>query len=144
MQAANRGASEAGSLSIGFNIRLPQEQYPNPYSTPELTFQFHYFAMRKMHLAMRANGLVVFPGGFGTMDELFEMLTLRQTEKVGRLPVVLFDRNYWNRVINFDAMVDEGMIEKSDLKLFSFAETAEEIWTQLIDGGLAIPKKAKR
>lgn len=144
MEAANRGASEAGALSIGFNIRLPQEQYPNPYSTPELTFQFHYFAMRKMHLAMRANGLVVFPGGFGTMDELFEMLTLRQTEKVGALPVVLFDRAYWTSVVNFDVLVAEGMIEKADLKMFSFAESAEQIWTQLIDGGLPIAKKAKR
>ncbi len=144
MEAANRGASEAGAQSIGFNIRLPQEQYPNTYSTPELTFQFHYFAMRKMHLAMRANGLVVFPGGFGTMDELFEILTLRQTEKVDRLPVVLFDRAYWTSVINFDALMDEGMIEKADLKLFSFAENAEQIWTQLAGAGLAIPKKSKR
>jgi uncharacterized protein (TIGR00730 family) len=138
MEAANRGASDAGALSVGFNIRLPHEQLPNRYSTPALTFQFHYFAMRKMHLAMRANGLVVFPGGFGTLDELFEILTLRQTGKSRKLPVVLFDRDYWERVVNFDVMVEEGMIERADLKSFSFAETAEEIWSNLVAGGLAM------
>ena len=101
MEAANRGASDAGAPSIGFNIRLPHEQMPNPYSTPALTFRFHYFSMRKMHLAMRAKALVVFPGGFGTMDELFELLTLAQTGKAPRIPVVLFDRAYWNDIINF-------------------------------------------
>jgi uncharacterized protein (TIGR00730 family) len=136
MEAANRGAFDAGAPSIGFNIRLPEEQAPNPYTTPELTFQFHYFAMRKMHLAMRANGLVVFPGGFGTLDELFEILTLRQTGKVNHLPVVLFDRSYWKRIINFDALAEQGMIRHSDLKLFSFAEDAEQIWRCLLDGGL--------
>jgi uncharacterized protein (TIGR00730 family) len=141
MEAANRGASEAGALSIGFNIKLPKEQKPNPYSTPALTFQFHYFAMRKMHLAMRANGLVVFPGGFGTLDELFEILTLRQTGKVNGMPVVLVDRNYWTRVINFDALLDHDMIDKKDLKLFSFADNAEEIWQSLVEGGLKVHAK---
>jgi uncharacterized protein (TIGR00730 family) len=136
MEAANRGASDVGAPSIGFNISLPHEQRPNPYSTPALTFRFHYFAMRKMHLAMRANGLVVFPGGFGTLDELFELLTLRQTGKVSGLPVVLFDRTYWTSVINFDALVKADMIEPADLKLFSFAENAEEVWQALIAHGV--------
>lgn len=144
MEAANRGAADAGAPSIGFNIQLPHEQWPNRYSTPDLTFQFHYFAMRKMHLAMRANGLVVFPGGFGTLDELFEILTLRQTGKVESLPVVLFDRAYWTRVINFEALVEAEMIERDDLNLFSFAEDAEEIWKNLVAGGLKTPKSAKR
>ncbi len=100
MEAANRGASDVGAPSIGFNISLPHEQAPNPYSTPELTFRFHYFGMRKMHLAMRANALVVFPGGFGTLDELFELLPLRQTGKAPPIPIVLFDRAYWSAVIN--------------------------------------------
>ena len=124
MEAANRGAYDAGAPSIGFNIVLPHEQVPNPYSTPDLTFRFHYFAMRKMHLAMRAKALVVFPGGFGTFDELFEVLTLRQTHKAPDIPVVLFDETYWRSVLNFDAMVDAGMILKSDLDLFTFAESA--------------------
>ncbi|MFO7305667.1 MAG: TIGR00730 family Rossman fold protein [Gammaproteobacteria bacterium] len=136
MEAANRGAWEAGAPSIGFNITLPLEQGPNPYTTPELTFRFHYFAMRKMHLAMRANALIVFPGGFGTMDELFEILTLRQTGKAPRVPVVLFDRDYWQRVVNFDAFVEEGMISKSDLELFDYAETPEEVWASLVKHGL--------
>jgi len=145
MEAANRGASDVGAPSIGFNISLPHEQRPNPYSTPALTFQFHYFAMRKMHLAMRANGLVVFPGGFGTLDELFELLTLRQTGKVNGLPVVLFDRAYWTSVINFDALMKADMIEPADLKLFSFAENAEEVWQALVAGGVkaAAVKAAK-
>jgi uncharacterized protein (TIGR00730 family) len=138
MEAANRGASEAGAPSIGFNIRLAHEQEPNAWSTPELTFRFHYFAMRKMHLAMRANALVVFPGGFGTLDELFEILTLRQTGKSPPIPVVLFDEAYWRGVINFDALMEAGMIEGSDLGLFRFAETAEEVWTRLITCGLKI------
>lgn len=136
MEAANRGAWEAGAPSIGFNITLPLEQQPNRFTTPELTFRFHYFAMRKMHLAMRANALVVFPGGFGTMDELFEILTLRQTGKAPRVPVVLFDRDYWRRVVNFDAFAEEGMISKADLELFDFAETAEEVWETLTKHGL--------
>jgi len=136
MEAANRGASEAGAKSIGFNITLPFEQEPNAYSTPELTFNFHYFAMRKMHLAMRANALVVFPGGFGTLDEMFEVLTLRQTGKVGVLPVVLFDEGYWREVINFDALQKHGAISADDLKLFRFAESAEDAWKTLVEQGL--------
>jgi uncharacterized protein (TIGR00730 family) len=126
MEAANRGASEANAPSIGFNITIPVEQQPNPFSTPDLTFQFHYFAMRKMHLAMRANALVVFPGGFGTLDELFEILTLRQTGKAPRIPVALFDRAYWESVINFQALIDHAMIAPSDLELFAYANEAEE------------------
>ena len=136
MEAANRGAREAGAPTIGFNISLPHEQEPNPWTTPELTFRFHYFAMRKMHLAMRANALVVFPGGFGTLDELFEMLTLRQTGKSPPLPIVLFDEDYWTSVVSFPRLVEEGMIEPADLSLFSFAETAEEIWQALLRHGL--------
>jgi uncharacterized protein (TIGR00730 family) len=136
MEAANRGACDAGAPSIGFNITLPHEQLPNPYSTPELTFQFHYFAMRKMHLAMRARALVVFPGGFGTFDELFEILNLRLTRKAPELPIILFDRVYWQSVVNFDALVDHGMISQSDLKLFAYAESAEEAWQVLLERGL--------
>jgi uncharacterized protein (TIGR00730 family) len=136
MEAANRGAFDAGAPSIGFNISLPHEQLPNPYSTPELTFRFHYFAMRKMHFAMRANALVVFPGGFGTFDELFEILTLEQTRKAPPVPVVLLDRSYWQRVINFDALVEEGAIGTDDLELFSFVDTAEEAWAELVRRGL--------
>lgn len=136
MEAANRGASEAGAPSIGFNISLPTEQAPNAYSTPELTFQFHYFAMRKMHLAMRAAALVVFPGGFGTLDELFEILTLTQTRKAPSIPIVCFDRDYWTRIINFEALVEEGMIRAADLRLFDFANNAEETWEKLIARGL--------
>jgi len=137
MEAANRGAADAGAPSVGFNITLPFEQEPNAYSTPDLTFRFHYFAMRKMHLAMRANALVVFPGGFGTLDELFEILTLRQTDKAPKIPVVLFDEAYWRSVINFDTMIAEGMIKAADLDLFKFAEDAEQIWSCLLAGGLA-------
>lgn len=136
MEAANRGAMEAGAPSIGFNITLPHEQYPNPYSTPELTFQFHYFAMRKMHLAMRANALVVFPGGFGTLDELFEILTLRQTGKAPTIPIILFDESYWRSVINFEAFAEHGMIHPSDMDLFAFADDAETVWAKLLEGGL--------
>lgn len=136
MEAANRGAHEVGAPSVGFNITLPHEQVPNAYSTPELTFQFHYFAMRKMHLAMRASGLVIFPGGFGTLDELFELLTLRQTHKSPPIPIVLCDRDYWTRVINFEALADHGMISPQDLDLFGYADTAEEIWRQLEARGL--------
>jgi uncharacterized protein (TIGR00730 family) len=136
MEAANRGAAEAGAPSIGFNIALPHEQEPNRYSTPELTFQFHYFAMRKMHFAMRANALVVFPGGFGTLDELFEMLTLVQTRKAPVVPVVLFGEKYWRRVINFPALVEEGMVDQADLELFEFADDAEHAWRILQRRGL--------
>jgi uncharacterized protein (TIGR00730 family) len=136
MEAANRGAQEAGAPSIGFNITLPAEQQPNAYTTPELTFRFHYFAMRKMHLAMRANALVVFPGGFGTMDELFEILTLVQTQKAPPVPIVLFGESYWRRLINLDALVEEDMIHHEDLALFEFADTAEAAWTTLLRRGL--------
>jgi uncharacterized protein (TIGR00730 family) len=142
MEAANRGAVEAGAPTIGFNITLPHEQDPNPYTTPELTFRFHYFAMRKMHLAMRANALVVFPGGFGTFDELFEILTLRQTDKMPKIPVVLFDQAYWRSVVRFDALIEAGMIDAADLELFRFAEDAEELWSALCAGGLAINEPA--
>lgn len=136
MGAANRGAHDAGAPSIGFNITLPHEQEPNPWSTPALTFRFHYFAMRKMHLAMRANALVVFPGGFGTFDELFEILTLRQTDKAPPIPIVLFDEAYWRSVIDFDALARYGMIAADDLKLFRFAEDAEGVWACLLACGL--------
>ena len=136
MEAANRGAIDAGAPSIGFNIALPHEQEPNPYITPELCFRFHYFAMRKMHLAMRANALAIFPGGFGTMDELFELLTLQQTRKAPAAPVVLFGEAYWRKIINFDALAEEGMISPEDLQLFEFAETAEEGWASMVRRGL--------
>jgi uncharacterized protein (TIGR00730 family) len=115
---------------------LPAEQAANSYITPELNFRFHYFAMRKMHLAMRANALAIFPGGFGTMDELFEILTLQQTRKAPRAPVVLFGEAYWRRIVNFDALVEEGMISSEDLALFAYAETAEEGWERLVQSGL--------
>ena len=128
MEAANRGAHETGMPSIGMNIVLPHEQSPNPYITPDLNFQFHYFAIRKMHLLMRAKSLVAFPGGFGTMDELFETLTLIQTHKVKPMPVLLFGKAFWERVINFDALAQEGFISPEDLELFVFVETADEAW----------------
>ena len=121
---------------MGFNITLPHEQLPNVFSTPALTFRFHYFAMRKMHLAMRANALVVFPGGFGTFDELFELLTLRQTDKSPRIPIVLVDRAYWTSIVNFERLVEHGMIDRADLDLFGFAEDAEGIWNELLARGL--------
>lgn len=136
MEAANRGAADAGAPSIGFNIRLPFEQEPNPYSTPELTFQFHYFAMRKMHFAMRAKALMIFPGGFGTFDELFELLTLIQTGKGERIPVVLFDEGYWKKAVNFKHLVDHEMISESDLALFQYASTPEDAWAKLLVAGL--------
>lgn len=139
MEAANRGANEAGAPSIGFNITLPKEQRPNPYSTPELTFRFHYFAMRKMHLAMRANALVAFPGGFGTFDELFEILTLRQTNKAPAFPIVLFDEPYWRSVVNFEVLIEHGTIDRADCDLFRFAESAEDVWSKLLSCGLGVP-----
>lgn len=140
MEAANRGAYDAGAPSIGYNITLPLEQEPNAYSTPDLTFRFHYFAMRKMHFAMRAAALVIFPGGFGTMDEMFEVLTLRQTGKMDhRLPVVLYDSKFWNTAVNFQHFVDTRMINAADLNLFGFADTPEAAWNELIKRGLKIP-----
>lgn len=128
MGAANQGAHDVGAKSIGMNIVLPFEQEPNPYITPELSFQFHYFAIRKMHLLMRAKALVAFPGGFGTMDELFEALTLIQTSKVKPIPVLLFGRRFWQRIINFEALVEEGTINPEDLNIFQYVSTAEEAW----------------
>jgi uncharacterized protein (TIGR00730 family) len=136
MEAANRGAAEVGAPSIGFNIALPHEQEPNGFSTPELTFRFHYFGMRKMHLAMRANALAVFPGGFGTFDELFEMLTLLQTHKAPPVAVVLFGRAYWSEVINFEALMRHGMVDAADLELFRLVDTPEEAWEWLTTHGL--------
>lgn len=136
MEAANRGAMEAGAPSIGFNIGLPHEQEPNACTTPELTFQFHYFAVRKLHFAMRANALVIFPGGFGTLDELFEILTLMQTRKMHRIPVVLVDRDYWSKVVNFEHLVHEGMVAPEDLELFASADDAESAWSELERLGL--------
>jgi len=128
MEAANRGAYEAGGKSIGLNIVLPHEQAPNEYITPELCFQFHYFAMRKMHFLMRAMALVAFPGGYGTMDELFETLTLIQTKKIKPLPVILFGKEFWNTAVNFDFLVTEGVIAPEDKNLFYSVEKADEAW----------------
>lgn len=128
MEAANRGAHEAGGMSIGLNIVLPHEQAPNRYITPELCFQFHYFALRKMHFLMRARALVVFPGGYGTLDELFETLCLIQTGRKRRMPVLLFHRAWWDRLIDFAMLVEEGTIDRADLDLFRYVETAGEAW----------------
>jgi len=128
MEAANRGAHEVGAESIGLNITLPHEQVPNRWITPELSFQFHYFALRKMHFMLRARALVIFPGGYGTLDELFETLCLIQTRKARRIPVLLFDEAYWRRVIDFEVLVEEGMIDPEDAELFRYVETAEEAW----------------
>ncbi len=132
MEAANRGASDAGAKTIGLNITLPHEQYPNPYITPELCFRFHYFALRKMHFLMRARALVAFPGGLGTFDELFETLTLIQTRKMAPLPVVLVGADYWQKAFDFEFLIDEGVVDAEDRKLFWFAETAEEIWEGIL------------
>ncbi len=142
MEAANRGAQDAGAPSIGFNITLPHEQEPNAYSTPDLTFRFHYFAMRKMHLAMRANALAVFPGGFGTLDELFEILTLQQTRKAPPMPVVLVGASYWTSLINFNVMIEHGLLAKADLELFEIVDDAEAAWTSLTRRGLTAHKPA--
>ncbi len=128
MEAANRGAHDAAAKSVGLNIRLPREQEPNPYITPDLCFQFHYFAMRKLHFLLRAKALVAFPGGFGTLDELFDAVTLRQTGRMQAIPIILFGREYWQRVIDFQFLADSGMIADKDLDLLDFAETADEAW----------------
>jgi len=128
MEAANRGAHDLGAENIGLNIVLPFEQKPNEYITPELCFQFHYFAIRKMHFLIRAKALVVFPGGFGTLDELFETLTLIQTRKIRPIPVLIFGREFWERIITFDAMVEEGTVSAEDIELFKYVDTAEEAW----------------
>jgi hypothetical protein len=133
MEAANRGACDAGAQSVGLNITLPREQFPNPYITPELCFRFHYFAIRKLHFLLRARALVAFPGGYGTMDELFEVLTLGQTRKTTPVPVVLVGKSYWSKVFDPDFLVAEGTIDPEDRELFWFAETAEEIWQGIVD-----------
>ena len=128
MEAANRGAHEEGQESIGLNIVLPHEQLPNTYVTPDLSFQFHYFALRKMHFLIRARAVAVFPGGFGTFDEMFELLTLIQTGKVRPLPILLFGKDFWNRVVDFKALAEEGVISPHDLDLITWVETADEAW----------------
>ncbi len=133
MEAANRGAHDVGAESVGLNIVLPHEQAPNAYVTPSLSFQFHYFALRKMHFLLRARAVAVFPGGFGTFDEMFELLTLIQTGKIKPMPVLLFGRDFWTRVINFDALVAEGVIGPDDCRLFSFVESADQAWAIVQD-----------
>jgi uncharacterized protein (TIGR00730 family) len=132
MEAANRGAFDVGAKSVGLNISLPHEQYPNPYVTPELCFSFHYFALRKLHFLLRAKALVAFPGGYGTFDELFEVLTLIQTRKIKPIPVVLVGEAYWRRAVDIDFLVDEGVIDAEDRDLFWFAETAQEVWDGIL------------
>ena len=131
MEAANKGAGDAGAESIGLNIVLPHEQAPNPYVTPYLSFQFHYFALRKMHFLLRAKAVAVFPGGFGTFDEFFELLTLIQTGKLKPMPILLFGEEFWKRVVNWDALVEEGVIGPNDIELVTWCETAEEAWSHL-------------
>ncbi len=133
MEAANRGAYEAGAKSVGLNITLPFEQKPNPYITPELCFQFHYFALRKMHFLLRTKALVVFPGGFGTLDEMFETLTLIQTRKMKAIPILLFGQSYWNQAVNLEFLVEQGTISPEDLQLVSFVETAAEAWQKIME-----------
>ena len=133
MEAANRGASDASAESIGLNIVLPHEQAPNRYVTPSLSFQFHYFALRKMHFLLRARAVAVFPGGFGTFDEFFELLTLIQTGKMKPIPILLFGKDFWTRVINFEAIADEGTISHKDLDLFKWCETAEDAWCHIAE-----------
>jgi len=128
MEAANRGAIEAGDLSIGLNISLPKEQTPNPYITPALCFRFHYFALRKMHFLLRARAIVVYPGGFGSFDEVFETLTLVQTKKIVPLPIILVGREHWQTVVRFDLLIDQGLIDADDMKIINFADNAEQAW----------------
>jgi uncharacterized protein (TIGR00730 family) len=133
MEAANRGAWDTGAKSVGFNIELPHEQFPNAYITPSLCFKFHYFGIRKMHLLMRARALVAFPGGYGTLDELFETLTLVQTGKMKRVPIILVSRAYWEKLINWQFMIDEGAIAPEDLDLITWAESGAEAWRSIVD-----------
>jgi uncharacterized protein (TIGR00730 family) len=133
MEAVNRGAFEAGDKSIGFNISLPKEQHPNPYLTAGLSFRFHYFAIRKMHFMFRARAIVAYPGGFGSLDELFEVLTLMQTKKVNHFPIILVGRDYWCEVIHFKKMLEFGVIEQADMDLIHFVETAKEAWEVIRD-----------
>ena len=144
MEAANKGAADAGAESIGLNIVLPHEQAPNPYVTPYLSFQFHYFALRKMHFLLRARAVAVFPGGFGTFDELFELLTLIQTGKMKPIPILLFGRAFWTRIIDFEGLAEEGTISREDLDLFHWCETAEDAWghiTRFYDLGERVPTR---
>ena len=129
MEAANRGAFEAGDKTIGFNISLPREQHPNPYISPGLSFRFHYFALRKMHFMLRARSIVAFPGGFGSFDELFEVLTLMQTKKVTRFPVILMGKEFWTQMVHFQEMIEFGVIDEGDMRVIHFAETADEAWS---------------
>jgi len=131
MEAANRGSAEVKAETVGLNITLPNEQFPNPYVTPELCFQFHYFAIRKLHFVLRARALVAFPGGYGTLDELFETLTLIQTRKITPMPVVLVGQSFWQKAVDIDFLVDEGVIDAEDQDLFWYAETAEDIWLSI-------------
>jgi uncharacterized protein (TIGR00730 family) len=131
MEAANRGAAEVQAETVGLNITLPNEQFPNPYVTPELCFQFHYFAIRKLHFVLRARALVAFPGGYGTLDELFETLTLIQTRKITPMPVVLVGQSFWKKAVDIDFLVDEGVIDEEDRDLFWYAETADDIWLSI-------------
>jgi uncharacterized protein (TIGR00730 family) len=133
MEAANRGAQEAGAPSVALNIALPHEQKPNPYVTPELSFKFHYFALRKMHFMMRAKALVAFPGGFGTLDELFEVMTLVQTRKSRPVPILLFGTEFWKRLIDMEVLVQEGTISREDLKLFRYVDTPEDAWQAICE-----------
>jgi uncharacterized protein (TIGR00730 family) len=133
MEAANRGAQEAGGISVGLNIALPHEQNPNPHITPDLSFKFHYFALRKMHFMMRAKALVAFPGGFGTLDELFETLTLVQCKKAKPVPIVLFGSNYWKRLFNPHVLVEEGVISEEDLDLFTYVDSVDDAWNFIRD-----------
>lgn len=133
MEAVNRGAFEAGDSTIGFNISLPREQHPNPYLTPGLSFRFHYFAIRKMHFMLRARAIVAYPGGFGSFDELFEVLTLMQTKKVDHFPIILVGKSFWQEVINFKQMLEHGVIEQADMDLIHFVETAQEAWAVIRD-----------
>ncbi|QIL80884.1 TIGR00730 family Rossman fold protein [Diaphorobacter sp. HDW4A] len=133
MEAANRGAHDAGALNVGLNITLPHEQSGNKYISPELCFKFHYFALRKMHFLMRAKALVAFPGGFGTLDELFEVLTLVQTGKAKALPIILYGSEFWKKLINFDALVEQGTISAGDLKLFKYVDDPAEAWQVIKD-----------
>jgi len=133
MEAANRGAFDVQAKSIGLNITLPAEQRPNPYITPELCFMFHYFAMRKLHFLLRAKALVIFPGGFGTLDELFDALTLRQTERMQKIPIILYGREYWDQVINFQFLADEGVIADEHLELMQYVESPQEAWQRIVE-----------
>jgi uncharacterized protein (TIGR00730 family) len=132
MEAANRGAHDVGAKTVGLNIDLPHEQFPNPYVTPDLCFRFRYFAMRKLHFLLRARALVVFPGGFGTLDELFETLTLIQTRKIQPIPVILVGESYWRRLVDIDFLIDEGVVDPEDRELLWYAETAGEIWQDIV------------